>query len=74
MHRNFHIDKSISSSVPAARTWQPIRPGALRPARLRRPQVIPAFNKKSRTLHPYFITNTINDGQQDNRHRKVLQR
>jgi hypothetical protein len=30
--------------------------------------------KKNRTLHHYFITNTINDGQQNNRHRKILQR
>ena len=30
--------------------------------------------QKNRTLHHYFITNTIYDGQQNNGHRKVLQR
>lgn len=27
---------------------------------------------KKRILRPYFITNTINDGQQDNGHREIL--
>ena len=31
-----------------------------------------ALPEKKHILRPHFITNTINDGQQDNRHREIL--